>query len=145
MHNKIILGAGPSGLAYQLFDKNKNILLEKNSHAGGHASSYFIDGFTFDYGPHILFSKDKEILKFIVDSLGSNVGECKRNNKISYKDKLIKYPFENDLSSLDPQDNYECISNFIYNPYAKIKHPKNMKEWFLKNFGAGIAEKYLIP
>jgi len=145
MLDKLILGAGPSGLSYSLFADKEIIVIEKNSYPGGHASSYEIEGFTFDYGPHILFSKDKQILDFIVHSLGDNVVQCKRNNKVSYKNKLIKYPFENDLKSLDPEDNFECISNFIFNEYKKLPFPTNMKEWFLYTFGEGIANKYLIP
>ena len=78
MHDNLILGAGPSGLSYSLISNNQTLIIEKNSHPGGHASSYFINGFTFDYGPHILFSKDKLILDFIVNSLGDNVQKCKR-------------------------------------------------------------------
>jgi protoporphyrinogen oxidase len=58
----------------------------------------------------------------------------------------VRYPFENDLSSLDLEDNYECISQFLFNPYKeKFKNPSNMKEWFLFTFGEGISSKYLIP
>ena len=146
IYDQIVLGAGPSGISYSLFFDNSPLIIEKNDHPGGHASSFVIDGFTFDYGPHIIFSRDKPILDFIVKSLGNNVHQCKRNNKISFKDKLVKYPFENDLSSLDLEDNYECISQFLFNPYKeKYKNPRNMKEWFLYTFGEGISNKYLIP
>jgi protoporphyrinogen oxidase len=146
MLDQIILGAGPSGLSYSLIDDNRTLIIEKNSYPGGHASSYFIDGFTFDYGPHIIFSKDRAILDFIVNSLADNVHACKRNNKVSFKDKLIKYPFENDLSSLGYEDNFECIKTFLFNKYKEIyKEPRNMKEWFYFTFGSGISEKYLIP
>jgi len=146
IYDQIVLGAGPSGISYSLFFDKSPLIIEKNDHPGGHASSFVIDGFTFDYGPHIIFSRDKLILDFIVKSLGDNVHQCKRNNKISFKNKLVKYPFENDLSSLDLEDNYECISQFLFNPYKeKYKNPSNMKEWFLHTFGEGISNKYLIP
>ena len=146
IYDQIVLGAGPSGISYSLFFDSSPLIIEKNDHPGGHASSFVIDGFTFDYGPHIIFSRDKPILDFIVKSLGNNVHQCKRNNKISFKNKLVKYPFENDLSSLDLEDNYECISQFLFNPYKeKYKNPSNMKEWFLHTFGEGISNKYLIP
>ena len=115
MHSDLILGAGPSGLSYSLFSTEDKLILEKSFNPGGHASSFFIEGFTFDYGPHILFSKDQDILNFIVESLSDNVIKCKRNNKVSYKESLIKYPFENDLSSLSKEDNFDCISTFIFN------------------------------
>lgn len=141
-----ILGAGPSGLSLSLFLKNTVEIIEKNNHVGGHASSFCDAGFTFDYGPHILFSRDKDILQFIVSTLNKNVNQCRRNNKISFKNCILKYPFENDLKSLPLEDNYECLKHFIFNPYkTQYLSPKNMKEWFLKTFGEGICSRYLFP
>lgn len=141
-----IIGAGPSGLAVSLFLNDPHELLECNDHVGGHASSFLDQGFTFDYGPHILFSRNQQLLDFIVATLGTNVSQCRRNNKIAFKDRLVKYPFENDLSSLPLEDNYACIRDFIFNPYKQqFSSPKNMKEWFLKTFGAGLCSRYLFP
>ncbi|KKU87493.1 MAG: Amine oxidase [Candidatus Gottesmanbacteria bacterium GW2011_GWA2_47_9] len=104
-----IIGAGPSGLTMALFLKESYQVLEKESHPGGHASSFQEKGFTFDYGPHIMFSKNKRILDFMIASLGNNVHQSKRNNKISFKGRLVKYPFENDLHSLPLGDTFECL------------------------------------
>lgn len=141
-----IIGAGPSGLAVNLFLKEQAEIVERNDHVGGHAASFMKEGFTFDYGPHILFSRDSTILNFIVATLGENVVQCRRKNKIAFKDRLIKYPFENDLASLPLIDNYECIRDFIFNPFKeKYLSPSNMREWFLKTFGEGICSRYLFP
>ena len=83
-------------------------IVERGARVGGHASSFFRDGYTFDYGPHIMFSKNKAVLDFMVQSLGDNVLQCRRNNKISYKGRLTRYPFENDLAALDVEDNFRC-------------------------------------
>jgi protoporphyrinogen oxidase len=141
-----IIGAGPSGLAVSLFLNQPCDIFERENHVGGHAASFIQDGFTFDYGPHILFSRDKEILDFIVASLVENVSKCRRNNKIFFKDRLVKYPFENDLHSLPLEDNYACLKGFIFNPYKEqYAVPGNMKEWLLKQFGEGICARYLFP
>jgi protoporphyrinogen oxidase len=141
-----IIGAGPSGLAVSLFLNQPCDIFERENHVGGHAASFLQAGFTFDYGPHILFSRDIEILDFIVASLGENVSQCKRNNKIYFKGRLVKYPFENDLHALPLEDNYACIQGFIFNPYKeKYATPGNMKEWLLKQFGEGICSRYLFP
>lgn len=141
-----ILGAGPSGLATALFLKYPNIVLEKNSHPGGHTSSFYHKGYTFDQGPHIMFSKNKEILDFMVRSLGKNIYKSRRNNKISFKNRLLKWPFENNLYKLPLEDNYLCLKSYLFNPYKKrYPNPKNLKEWLLHHFGKGICELYLFP
>lgn len=141
-----IIGAGPSGLAISLFLNARSELVERGREVGGHAGSFFDHGYTFDNGPHIMFSKDKDILEFMVQSLGENVNRLKRNNKVSYRNRLVKYPFENDLKSLPLEDNFECLYHFIQNPYrTEYAHPKNLREWLLKHFGKGICEKYLFP
>lgn len=141
-----IIGAGPSGLAVSQFLNEPHEIIESTAYVGGHASSFVEQGFTFDYGPHILFSRHQAILDFIVTSLGKNVSRCRRNNKVAFKDRLIKYPFENDLHSLPLEDNYACIRDFIFNSYqSNIASVQNMKEWFLKTFGESICERYLFP
>jgi len=147
MSNKIgIIGAGPAGLALSLFLQHEHEILEANHHAGGHASSFRVQDFTFDYGPHILFSKDQRILDFVIASLGQNVSRCRRNNKVYYQDKLIKYPFENDLYHLPLADNYACLRDFLFNPYQeKMQTSQNMKDWFLAAFGEAICHHYLFP
>lgn len=141
-----IIGAGPSGLTTSLFLKYPSQILEKADQPGGHASSIFDQGYTFDKGPHIMFSKNQEVLDFMIKSLGSNIHRSRRNNKVFFKDRLIKYPFENDLKSLPLEDNFECLKSYVFNPYKK-KYPKqkNLRQWFLFHFGKGICEKYLFP
>lgn len=141
-----IIGAGPSGLAMSLFLNQPSQLLEQNDHPGGHAASFFKEGFTFDYGPHIMFSRNKSILDFMIKSLAGNVAQQKRANKIAYKGHSIKYPFENDLKSLPQDDRFFCLKEFVYNPYKDLyANPQNMREWLLHVFGKGICECYLFP
>jgi len=141
-----ILGAGPAGLTLAQFLREPCEVLEAETHPGGHASSFQLDGFTFDYGPHIMFSKHKDILAFMIESLEGNVHECRRNNKISYKGRLTKYPFENGLSGLPLEDNFACVRDFFINPYKEqYAAPQNLREWLLARFGLGICERYLFP
>ncbi len=129
-----------------MFLREPSMVLEARSYPGGHASSYFESGYTFDYGPHIMFSKNKKVLEFMIESLDGNVNECRRNNKVSYKKHLVKYPFENGLSELPLQDNYECLHDYIFNKHKKDNSdPKNLEEWLLCQFGNAICEKYLFP
>ena len=147
-----ILGGGLTGctLAYLLKDKGPIEVIEKEDECGGLMRSIQEDGFTFDIGgSHIIFSKDKDILNFMISLLDRNYVQRRRNTKILYKGRFIKYPFENSLADLPKEDNFECLYYFIQNLIKKerreLKPPTNLREWCYYTFGKGIAEKYLIP
>ena len=140
-----ILGGGISGisLAAQL-DQDVEVL-EKRARIGGLCGSIIEQGFTFDAaGPHIMFSKNKDVLNLMVATLGENVQQRRRENKIWFKGRLVKYPFENDLASLPKEDNFDCIYGYIVNPHAN-ETPSNLAQWSYKTFGEGISDKYFIP
>ena len=144
-----ILGGGLTGLTIGYLLKKQNIdfeLLEKNNECGGLCRTIQEDGFTFDIaGGHIIFSRDKEILEFMLNSLDDNIVKIKRNTKILYKDYFVKYPFENGLSNLPKEENFECLNEFVKTLNQKYDTPKNFNEWIYQTFGKGIAEKYMIP
>lgn len=148
-----ILGGGLTGLSLGYFLKEKGIdfeILEKDSECGGLCKSIQESGFTFDcYGGHVIFSRDEEILNFIFSLLSNNINKCKRNTKILYNGKYVKYPFENGLSELSKKERFECLYYFIdaliKREKGEFKEPINFKEWVYQTFGKGIAEKYLIP
>jgi len=139
-----IIGGGLTGLTLgNLLDDCE--IIEKDSECGGLCRSIEEEGFCFDYaGSHVIFSKDKEILEFILKKLGDNVVKRRRNTKIYYKGNYVKYPFENGLSDLGLKDRFDCVSGLIKSRISR-NNPSNFKEWIYITFGKGIAEKYLIP
>ena len=145
-HRRVgILGGGISGIALASQLGADVDVLEKRSRIGGLCGTIVEDGFTFDAaGPHIMFSKNKEVLNLMVSVLGDNVHQRRRENRIWFKGRLVRYPFENDLAALPPEDNFECILGYLQNPRAGDT-PSNLAEWSYKTFGAGISEKYFIP
>ncbi|MEM2130551.1 MAG: FAD-dependent oxidoreductase [Candidatus Bathyarchaeia archaeon] len=148
-----ILGGGLTGLTlgYLMKQKDQDIeILEKEPECGGLMRTLEYEGFTFDYcGSHIIFSKNKEVLEFMLNLLGKNRVRNRRNTKIIYKGRLVKYPFENGLSDLSKEENFECLNSFIQNLIRKrsgeLGKPTNLKEWCSYTFGEAIAQKYLIP
>ncbi|MFZ2493618.1 MAG: FAD-dependent oxidoreductase [Thermoanaerobaculia bacterium] len=140
-----ILGGGISGVALAAHLGEDVEILERNARIGGLCATIVEDGFTFDAaGPHIMFSKNKDVLARMIGVLGGNVHQNRRENRIYFKEKLVKYPFENDLSSLPKEDTFECLLGYIANPRAGDT-PHNLAEWSYATFGAGISEKYFIP
>jgi protoporphyrinogen oxidase len=139
-----ILGGGLAGIAIAAHLDEPCEVLEKETRGGGHCQTVQEDGFTYDAGgPHIIFSRNQEVVDYMVSLLGDNVHRARRNNKIFYRGRYVKYPFENGLFDLDPQDRFECLYHYIKNDYPPPK--TNFKEWLYHHFGKGLAEKYLIP
>jgi protoporphyrinogen oxidase len=144
-----ILGAGLSGitLAY-LLQEDERIesieLLEKADKPGGLCRSYPFAGIDCDVGPHIIFSKNKDVLDLMVRLLGDNVHKLRRSNKIFHDGRFIKYPFENELSALSAPERDFCLNAFLNNPYENYA-PESMLEFFLATFGEGITNLYLRP
>ncbi len=142
-HKIGILGGGLAGLTVAAHLEEDCEVLEAESRPGGHCQSVCEEGFTFDAGgPHIMFSRNQKTLDFMIGLLDGNVCRARRNNKIFYKGRYVKYPFENGLYDLDPQDRFECLYHYISNQHPL---PTNFKEWMYRSFGTGISEKYLIP
>jgi protoporphyrinogen oxidase len=138
-----VLGGGLSGLVVAAHSRHDCQVLEATERPGGHCQSLVRDGYTFDVGgPHILFSRNQQLVDYIVAQLGDNVATQRRNAKIYYKGRIVKYPFENGLYDLLPEDRYNCLYYYLYNDYPA---PTNFKEWIYHTFGKGIAESYMLP
>ena len=138
-----ILGGGLAGLTIAAYLKQPCEVLEAAERGGGHCDSVCEAGFTYDAGgPHIIFSRDESILSEMVALLGDNVLRRRRNNKIYFDGRFIKYPFENGLNELGPQDRFECLYHYLCNSHPA---PSNFAEWMYHTFGSGITEKYLLP
>jgi protoporphyrinogen oxidase len=97
----------------------------------------------------VLFSRNENTMKYIEEALGDNIEKRVRNTKIFFKGKYLKYPFENGLSDLPPEDNFECLTGYIKSYYARqsdeAARPQTFEEWMYYRFGKGITEKYLLP
>ena len=139
-----ILGGGIAGLSLANFLNEKSVvILEKETKVGGLCRSYNAGGVSYDIGPHIMFSKNPEVLRFMTTIIPTN--RIKRSNLIFLNGRYIKYPFENFLGQLKDKKIIDyCLNAFLHNPYKDMP-AENMLAFFLKTFGEGITRTYLQP
>ncbi|MDP7443921.1 MAG: NAD(P)-binding protein, partial [Candidatus Bathyarchaeota archaeon] len=62
-----IFGAGLAGLSAARNLGGNHFVLEKDTRVGGLCKSVNIDGFIFDYAPHILFTRNDHIRSLFED------------------------------------------------------------------------------
>jgi protoporphyrinogen oxidase len=145
----VILGAGPTGLgaAYRLMElsyRNWDIY-EKENQVGGLASSFKDQkGFTWDVGGHVIFSHYSYFDDLFEKLLQKQYTEHIRESWIHVLDRLVPYPFQNNIRYLPPDKIWECVLGLLRVQKGNTI-PQNFREWILGTFGQGIAECFLLP
>ncbi len=96
MTDVTILGAGPAGLAaaLELAESGVNVtVIEKQTHVGGNAASFEIDGIHVDYGSHRLHpASHPQVLKRIRAVLGDDLLTRPRHGRIRLMGRWIHFP-----------------------------------------------------
>ncbi len=136
-----ILDGGLTGLILASLLPETHVL-EKEAVPGGLCRSFVKNGFGYDIGGHVLFSKDKTALGFLLDTLGDNCSRHYRRNEILCRERFVRYPFENGLPDLAFGDRWRCFWGYCTRPRIQ---PSNFGEWIVARFGHAIADMYLTP
>jgi UDP-galactopyranose mutase len=137
-----ILGAGLAGLSAAHNLKENYIVLEKDAKVGGLCKSVSVDGYVFDYAPHILFTRDEYIRTLFEELLEGNLLKHNREAFIYLQGVFARYPFEVNLHNLPEDVIQECIDGVVNKEDIDAK---NFEEWIYSTFGNGIAKHYMIP
>ena len=120
----IVIGAGPTGLSAAYHLGEDSILLEQNSEIGGWCRSIQVNGFTFDYAGHIMFSNEPYVHQLYQMLLGDNVHWQDREAWIYSKGVHTRYPFQGSLYGLPPKVIKECIMGAIEARFGPAKPVK---------------------
>jgi UDP-galactopyranose mutase len=121
----VVIGAGPTGLSAAWHLGADSLLLEQNSRVGGWCRSIEVNGFTFDYAGHIMFSGDPYVHQLYRMLLGDNVHWQDREAWIYSKNVYTRYPFQASLYGLPPDVIAECVVGAIEARYGSLKAAKD--------------------
>src|SRR3989344_354439 len=145
----VIIGAGPCGLGaawrLQEFGYRDFVLLEKENHVGGLASSY-VDAnvFTWDVGGHVIHSHYPYFDRVFQEVTAGEYLTHERESWIWIYDRFVPYPFQNNIRYLPPSVIQECLDG-LKEASAKKHDPETFAEWIVDSFGSGIAKHFLFP
>lgn len=142
-----VLGTGMAGLGagYALeASRLPFICYDKNDHFGGHTRSLtYREGFVFDEGGHISFTRDEHVKRVFADNVTGAYEERKLKIDNYWKGHRITHPPQCNLRGLPPELIVDVIKDF-----ASAREPSNTQaaptyaEWLYQTYGKTFAETF---
>jgi protoporphyrinogen oxidase len=142
-----ILGAGMAGLgaAYRLRQEGvSSTVYDKLSYPGGHAASFVHEeGFIFDDGPHISFTKDERMQQLFAESVGGEYETLQAHVNNYWRGRWIKHPAQCNLHGLPEDLLVRVLVDFVNARHADGEPEiRNYADWLLASFGKTFAETF---
>jgi protoporphyrinogen oxidase len=148
----VILGAGPTGLAFAqtLLDRGEEsfVVIEKESVAGGLCRSAEVDGAPLDIGGgHFLDVKRKEVLDLLFRFLPEQEWrQYSRISRIRLRGSEIDYPLEANIWQLPGEDQIDFLESIARaGCVSETPKPEGFAEWIGWKLGERIAQEYMLP
>jgi protoporphyrinogen oxidase len=112
--NITILGSGLAGLAANFHLKDEVCeIFEKNTYAGGHIHSEQVNGFVFDEGPHVSFTKHKYVKNLFAENIANGFLEYPVESINFYKGFWIPHPAQSNLFAIPEPLRTACLDSFL--------------------------------
>lgn len=143
-HKIVILGAGLAGISSSYhIGHDKCIIYEKNAYPGGHIYSYQKDGFTWDEGPHVSFTKNSYVKELFEKNTSGKFLDYAVKTTNYYEGNWIPHPAQSNLWAIPQPLRQNCLDNFIETRNTKSNiTPKNYQEWLEAAFGITFANNF---
>lgn len=146
--NIVIIGAGFAGFgaSHQLREEGiEATIYEKRPVHGGHTSTHkYNDGYLFDEGPHISFTKNARLQKLFAESIAGSYERLRASVNNYWQGHWIKHPAQVNLHGLPDDLVVDCIRDFMTATTADEKpgHFANYEEWLLASFGETFTRTF---
>ncbi len=146
MANIVVLGSGMGalGAAYRLHEAGERpLLFDKNPYYGGHTHSFrHENGFIFDIGPHISFTKDPRIQDLFAKSVDhefESIEICLNNY---WRGFWPLHPVQLHLHGLPADLVARIITDFVAAERDGERPIRNYADWLVASFGRTFAETF---
>ncbi|MGV7224871.1 MAG: protoporphyrinogen/coproporphyrinogen oxidase, partial [Nitrospinales bacterium] len=140
-----ILGAGMAGFGASNFLNGEGIrptIYEKEPYYGGHTASFNQDGFIFDDGPHISFTKNKRIQELFAESVNHEYEIIQSRVNNYWQGHFIKHPVQCNLYGLDHDFVIRIIDDFVKAQYSSKEEILNYEDWLVATYGETFAKTF---
>jgi protoporphyrinogen oxidase len=131
------------GAASYLADKDvRPVVYDKNSYYGGHTASFRDkNGFLFDIGPHISFTKDVRIQNLFAQYVDQKYEAVQVKLDNYWRGLRLTHPVQLHLNGLPKDLIVEIIADFVKEQEVERK-VENYEDWLIASYGRKFAELF---
>ncbi len=135
---------GGLGAAYRLHGEGlRPTMYDKNAYYGGHTASFhYPEGFIFDQGPHISFTKDQRIQELFAENVSHEYETVQIHLNNYWRGYWPTHPVQLHLHGLPEDTIVNVISDFVAEQQAAERDVHNYADWLLASFGRTFAEQF---
>lgn len=142
--NTLVIGGGPTGLAFAARFGSGAIVLEKSMEVGGISRSIEIEDGVFDIGGHSFHTPHENVRALVLDLMGNNWSTQARDARVWFSGQLIPYPFQRHFEKLSEAHIVDDCRGFQPDPEL-LSQSENFEEWISRRFGEGVARHFMLP
>lgn len=143
--NIVVLGSGMAGLGAAHALRQEGVasrIFDKHAYAGGHTTSHVLDGFTFDEGPHVSFTKNPKVREIFAAAIGGKYESIDAYIDNYFDGRLVRHPVITNLHGLPADFVVTCIRDFVESRKQPAGPIRNYEEWLVASYGRAYAEYF---
>ncbi|MEP7242484.1 MAG: NAD(P)-binding protein [Gammaproteobacteria bacterium] len=143
--NLVILGSGMGGLGAADAARAAgltSVIFDKSGHPGGHTVSHHRNGFIFDEGPHVSFTKNKRIQELFSAAIDGKYESINAYIDNYWQGNWVRHPVVTNLYGMPAKVVVDTIRDFVEAQQAKDPPIRNYEDWLVASYGRTYAEAF---
>ena len=143
----VVIGSGMAGFGAATriaAEGGRAVVYDQNSYYGGHTASFRdAKGFLFDLGPHISFTKDERVQKFLAENVDDRIRSAAgQPQQLLAGATGSRTPCSCICNGLPPDLIVEIITDFVEEQQRGERPIENYEDWLVASYGRKFAETF---
>lgn len=140
-----ILGSGMAalGAAHRLRAAGiDSVLFDKNAYAGGHTASHTVDGFIFDEGPHVSFTKNEQVRALFAKAIDNKYESINAYIDNYWQGHWIRHPVITNMHGMPTDTVANVIRDYVEAKAVTNPTIENYEQWLIASYGRTYAQLF---